>query len=257
MPLDTSRVSKIRYQIKTLVETHFASTLGRETDIVNVFSALICFESRYNVNAVGKSVSANKGTAGYQYLNSSAVSAVLNSGNPTLIANAFQGITAIGLTQVMGWNFIRGGSLSGRSEIERLRPDLALGLVVEPGTDLYAAFLGEANINKVILAGLIILEGKYRATQKIGDSWQVNGDPYTRKFYDRISGAVAAYLGLGRADANGTTPEAYAASIVGGSMYKVANSGSVKISDSQVKVASSNGPTTNGSGLGTVKQAGC
>lgn len=117
--------------------------------------------------------------------------------------------------QVVGWNFVRGASSTGQCEIERLRPDLASILVLNPGVDLIAAYIGEANLNKALLAGLVVLEGKYKAAQANGEGFSLNGDPYKRIFTSKIAAAVAAYLGLGKSDALGTTPETYARSIVG------------------------------------------
>lgn len=257
---NSTRVTKIKDIIKTLVNSSFSSTLGREPDIVNIVNALILRESSFNVNSVGKAVSTLPRTGGAAYFNSSAITSLLNSPSvtPTQVANIYKGIRAVGVMQVMGWNFVKGGAPSGVPEIQRLRPDLAGQLLVEPGEDIYSVILGESNLEKAILAGLIMLEGKYRAVSFNSTYYSVKGDYFNRKFSSRMQGAIASYLGLGASDANGTTPMQYASQILGGSYYVQANgSGSLYIRDSEVSVASSTGPTTNGTGLGTITTPGC
>jgi hypothetical protein len=256
--LDVSRVSKVRDTIKTLIDSHFASTLGREIDVVNIVSALVQKESSFNVNSTGKLVSATPGSLGYKYLRSSAISAKYATANPTETANLDKGRVAIGLMQIMGWNIIKGGSPDGVCEVQRIRPDLAGSLVINPGEDPFAVMLGESNMSNAILAGLVVLDGKYKAVYETPAGYSVKGDKYKRNFYSKISAAVAAYVGLGKADLNGTTPEAYSNSIVGGDAYAVANGkGSIKIYDSKITIASSNGPSTNGSSQSRVGSAGC
>lgn len=79
MGYNADRVSIIKDRLKNLVPTYFGATLGRETDIVNIVCALIYYESRFNVNAVGVSNSTARGSAGYKYLSSSAISTLLAS----------------------------------------------------------------------------------------------------------------------------------------------------------------------------------
>lgn len=259
MSYSSDRVSRIKDRLKDLLPTYFGSTLDRETDVVNIVAALIHLESRFNVNAVGKiNPVTNKNSAAYKYISSSCIQDVLTTGNPTQVANVSQGLQAIGLMQVVGWNFVRGASQTGKCEIERLRPDLVGQLVLAPGSDLITPYIGEANMDKALLAGLVILEGKYKAAQSNREGFFFKADPYSRVFSSRIVAAVAAYLGLGRADINNTTPEQYAQSIVGGSSYQLANGTSkIKISDSEVKKISSNGPSTNGSNQNKIGEPGC
>jgi hypothetical protein len=257
---NTVRISKVRDTITTLVNQHFASTLGREADIVNLVNALVCKESKFNVNAIGPVISSGPKNAGGVYLGSSAIKSLIT--NPSLTPlqrqNIDQGLRGVGLMQCLGLNHVRGGSPAGICELERLRPDICQPLLVNPGEDLYSVVLGESNVTKSILAGLIILEGKYKATNKSGDYFSVRGDPYNRKFVTRMQGAVAAYLGLGRSDLNGTTPELYSNQIVGGSFYLQANGKSpISIQDSEVKVISSNGPSTNSYGMNKIRPPGC
>ena len=257
---NANRVTLVKDMVKNKIESSFPSTLGREPDILNIVSALIFKESSFNVNAIGGKVSSGPRTGGGSYLSSSAVSSVLTnpSSTPTQVQNVYQGLTAVGLMQVMGHYFVRGGSPSGQTELQRSRPDLAAGLLVNPGDDIYSTILGTANIEKAITAGLIILESKYRLISTGDNYFYVKGDRYQRRFSSKLQGAVSAYLGLGAVDANGTAPEQYAAAIMGGSSYVAANGkNSIYIRDSEIKVASSNGPSTNGSNLNKITLPGC
>ena len=253
-------VSDIKDILKQLIPQYFGSTLARETDIVNIVAALIKRESSFNPDAIGIPVSTRKGTGGARYLSSSAISSALATSSPTETINIqVGGVQAMGLMQVMGWNFVRGGSPSGRCEIERLRPDLAGLLCVNPGDSIPAAIVGSSNISKALLAGLTILEGKYKAVQQNGDIFYFKNDSRKHEFSSKISAAVGAYLGLGIADALGTTAESYVQSIVGGEAYLAANGigNNPKISNSVVVIASNNGPSTNGSGRSRIGVAGC
>jgi hypothetical protein len=257
---NTNRVTLVKDVVKKLIASSFPSTLGREPDILNIVSALIYKESSFNVNAVGKQVSRGPYTGGGAFLSSSAIRALLTDpgSTSTQINNVYTGLTAVGLMQVMGHYFIRGGSPSGQTELQRSRPDLAAGLLVNPGDNIYTSILGEANIEKAITAGLIILESKYRLISTGDNYFYVKGDKYQRRFTTKLQGAVSAYLGLGAVDANGTAPEQYAATIMGGSSYVAANGkGSLKIRDSEIRTASSNGPSTNGSTLASISVPGC
>ena len=249
-------VAKIKDVIKSQISLNFSGSLGREPDIINVVSSLIYRESSFNPN----SVSSTKIT-GKNYLNSSAINAILTS--PSLTgtqkANIEQGLVATGLMQVMGYSFVRKSNPSGTSELERIRPELAAPLMVNPGESIRDHILGEANIGKQILAGLIILEGKYRLPQwNSAGYFSIKQDAFNRRFKSRLEGAVAAYIGLGRMDGNGTTPESYIATIFGGDSYQRANGkGSIYIRNSEINVASTAGPSTNGSTMSTITNAGC
>lgn len=259
-----TRITRVKDILKTQLTQHFSATLLREPDIVNIVSALIFYESGYDANAIGGQVSYLPGTGGADYMNSSAITAKFSdpSNSSIQVTNLFQGLRAFGLMQVMGWNIIRGGSPVGKSEIERLRPDLAAPLLINPGDSVVNKMLGEANLETAILAGLIVLEGKYRAVKSVvsssGTYFTFSSDPNARKFVSKIQAAVSAYLGLGKKDKNGTTPEAYASSILGGSAYAKANGpGSLYVRDSEISIASSAGPSSNGTNLAAIKIPGC
>jgi hypothetical protein len=263
--LNTVRVTQIKDITGKLVKAHFANSLGLEPDIVNIINALVKKESGFISNSLGKPVGTGKGSMGANYMNSSAVQAVLRSSSVTEIQknNIDNGLRAVGLMQIMGYNFVRKATSTGVCELERVRPDLAPQLVVEPGEDMITPILGDTNMDKAILAGLIMLEGKYRAVQPLQVSqklrgYTVKGDPYRRVFSTKLSGAIAAYIGLGKADLNGTTPEAYSASIVGGDVYIAANGkASYKIYDWSMNVVSTNGPATNGINQDKIGSPGC
>lgn len=257
---NSTRVTKVRNLLKQQIDSNFSATLGREPDIVNIVSALIYHESRFNVNAIGGTVSFSPGTGGGAYINSSAVKAILSDPGllPAQHTNIMNGLRAVGVMQVMGHYFVRGGAPSGKTELERARPDLAAPLLVNPGVDIYSNILGESNLEKAITAGLIILESKYKAVSFGPNFFYIKGDRYNRKFSSRMQGAVSGYIGLGKQDRNGTTPEAYANAIIGGPSYVAANgAGSLKIRDSEIVIASSNGPSTNGTGMKTIVPPGC
>lgn len=256
MSYSVDRVNKIRGTISSHVKTYFGSTLANEGDIVNVFNALVYLESGFRFDATGPTVSSRAGTTGYGYINSTAVQKVLQSGTPLEKANILKGLNGLGLCQVMGWNFVKGGAPSGKCEIEARRPDLAGTLCVAPGVDLAAWVLGEANVSKSLLAGLVILESKYKAVVLRNRAYSFPSDRYNRQFESRISAAVAGYLGLGAMDKLGTTPQEYARRIVGGSTYQAANSGRIIVSE-QVLTAKNGGPATNGTGQSVILPPGC
>lgn len=253
-----NRVATIKDTIPKLLDAHFGATLGREYDCTNIFTALVHYESKFDVNAMSRTNPTNRGTAGYGFLSSSAIQKILISGSALEKDNVYKCLRAIGLTQVLGFYFMKGSSQTGVCELERLRPDLASTLTVAPGADPTVGILGEANISKSLLAGLIILEGKYKTVSSSGGYFTVRGDRYKRLFPSKISASVAAYLGLGKADINGTTPENYVSSIVGGRSYVLANGKNpIKITDSVYNVASANGPGTNGSNKTNIGPPGC
>lgn len=251
-----ARRQAIRTTIQKVIESKFKSTLGQEKDIVNIFLALVHLESHFNVNAMGKPVSPSVSSGARDYWNSTVVQNVINTGTPAQKANLPTGYQAIGLTQVMGWNVVRGASkATNRCEVERLRPDLVDQLCSSAGDDLTTKFLGESGMENIITAGLVILEGKWKAVTQVKDGWKAG----SWVFPLRISAAVAAYLGLGKKDVvTGITPTSYAASIVGGSNYLAANGTSSPIvRDSQTQTASSSGPIINIASANNQAVAGC
>lgn len=269
------RRQDLRGIIKTHLDTHFKSTLATQNDMVNIFLALMLRESSFDngANSAPPAIVAkgSKGeTAGYSYLYSSVIQnklkeieAIRSSGSSTddqkeaakqQYKNIYSGLTPFGLTQTMGWNHVKGASSTGKCLIESARPDLAPGLVIAPGDSLKNFLLGDSNMSKNVLAGLIVLESKWNSCKPSKDGWRIGDYVYPL----RISAAVSAYLGLGKADQLNTTPGAYTASIVGGSFYAKANGASAPvIRDSSIQYASSDGPLIALSSTTRVTSTGC
>lgn len=252
----TEVVTKIKDLIRSHVLAYFSTTLGLEKDIVNICAAQYYLESRFNVNSQGPVLTNQENR---NYIASSAVQKVLKEGSVDQRTNITMASRVLGLGQVSGHYMVRKGAPSGVGEIERLRPDLAQVACINAGEDLNAFYLGEENMSKQILTALIILEDKWNRTKSSGANWVVTGDRNGNVFPSRISGAIGAYLGLGKADSNGTTPVGYATSIVGGAMYAAANGTNPIIYQSSVKspTAIAAGPATNGVNYAKIATPGC
>lgn len=253
----TTLRSKMRQIYDAQVKSNFAGTLGQVTDIVNVLLSQAYYESRLNVNALGPVLHTSSSVA-KDYLSSPAIIKLLATGNPTQKANANVGIQALGLGQSLGLNSVRGASAkTGRCLIETARPDLAGTLCVNPGDDLVATFLGDANLEKALQLQLVVLESKWVNVVMSTNGWMSKGDIYSRIFPSRITASIAAYLGLGAADQNKTSPQAYAAAIVGGQTYAIANGTSLQVAQRSLQVASVTSPATNGSTQPRLVPPGC
>lgn len=224
----TSSVSfkqSLRQIITNSISTYFSATLGREADIVNIVMSLIYLESSFRVTAIGKSIPIAVSSSARDYWNSSAVSCARATASAQQLANLQEGLQAWGLMQCMGWNLVRGGSIAGRGKqvIEAVRPDLAARLCVNPGESIRAKYYGEAGLENQILAGLVILESKYKAVKGSGTNFTIG----VLSFSAKMPAAVAAYLGLGTKDVvTGITPQQYSNSICYGKAYQTANNGS-------------------------------
>lgn len=245
---------KLRSTTADLLKQHFGSTLNTVPDMVNIFMALMLRESSFNVNAeFSHPLSPFTSSGAFDYQNSTAIQQILTSGEPQKIANESQGRTALGLTQVMGWNVVRGASkaLGGKCLVEKYRHELAGTLCVNPGDDIRSKLQGEGNISNSILAGLVVLESKYNyGPYYKNGNWVVKVNSVELTFPSRIYAAVAGYLGYASGgDANSTTYLAYANDIIGGSFYRLANGSSapsVYTSNPQSATVASAGPTTSG-----------
>jgi hypothetical protein len=254
---------KLRSTTEGLIKQYFGPTLGTVSDMTNIFMALMYQESTFNVNAeFSTPLSPITSSGAADYYNSSAIQSLFQ-GNPSdqrlavIYQNEPQGRTAIGLTQVMGWNIIKGASKSGKCVVEQFRPDLASILCINPGESVRAKLLGEANMSNSILAGLVVLESKWKAIHPSGSDWSIKVGGKTLLFPSRIYGAVAGYLGYSGSDANGTTYTKYANAIIGGSMYAAANgpvAPSVGTARVQTAAVAAKGPLTIG---GVGKIPGC
>lgn len=262
--VNDSRRQIIRAAIEKNLTQYFSKSLGKQEDMVNIFTALIFLESRFNVNATYTGAlsydNEYSGAADYHY--SPVIQKILQTGNKYQIANEPQGRRAWGLTQSMGWNHIRGASKkNGVCEIERIASkkdgSLVARLTVAPGEDVSTILTGESNVENSVLAGLLILESKWDLCKQNSQGWSVGKS--SQVFPSRISASIGAYLGLGKADKFGTTPAMYAASIVGGAMYKTANGTSAPaIRDSKIQYASStSGPPITLASGSNQKPTGC
>lgn len=253
----TTLRNNMRQIYQAQISANFAGTLGQVTDIVSILVSQAYYESRLNTNALGPILSLSSSIV-RDYLNSPAITTFLATANPTQKANVRIGIQAMGLGQSLGLNSVRGASAkTGKCLIEAARPDLSSTLCVNPGEDLIAAFLGDSNLQKALQIQMVVLESKWKSVVSTSDGWMSKGDPFSRIFPSRISASVAAYLGLGAADSNGTTPVAYAASIVGGQNYSIANGTNLQVAQRSVQTASAASPSTNGSNAIRITKAGC
>jgi hypothetical protein len=211
----TSYKQTLRSLISSNLSQYFSSTLAQEADMANIFMALIYTESSFNSSAIGPQLSPSTSSIAKDYWSSTPIQNILSTGTAQQRANAAQGLSALGLCQVMGLYFVRGSSkASGKQTLEASSNPAAQTLLVNPGDN-------------------IILESKYKIVKGSGNSFSIGNIGFTSK----ISAAVAGYLGVGKADANGTTPQQYAYNIVRGPKYQIANNGSSGY------VASANGAT--------------
>lgn len=214
----------LRQVISETINSYFSGTLGQEPDIVNIVMALCYRESSFRPNQPGPVLPLADSSIARDYWNSPVIVAARQNATPQQLANINEGLRAWGVMQVGGWNVVRGASKAGggKTEIEKARPDLAGQLMVGPGESIRAKYDGETNLRTQVQAGLVMLESKWKQVKGSGISWKIGN--FT--FNSRISGAVAAYLGLGARDVvTGLTPQAYANSIVYGQAYQIANNG--------------------------------
>jgi hypothetical protein len=248
----------IRAVITSTINANFANTLGTVTDIVNIVMALCYTESSLNPNgAPGPNVGITQ-NIGKDYWTSTVIVAARATANPQQLANIGQGLNAWGLMQCGGWNLVKGASKAGagRTEIEVSRPDLAPQLMVNAGESLSAKFHGDATVSNQILAGLVMLESKFKRVRGSGSAFQIGRFNFGLK----IAAAVAGYIGLGSHDSLGTTPQAYSNKIVYGSSYTAANgpgSASKAAANNPNAVQTAGGPVTVGSPSTNLTPVGC
>ena len=239
-----------------ILKASFGTTLNKVPMMPQIMMALFYRESSFDYNSISPSNGwTDPKKFGYAYMRYSAISAVYNNPGTTATqkANIELGVSGIGLGQVLGMYFLQGASQTGAAPLMTMRPDLAGPLILTPGSDIVAAVCGEANARKAILASLIVLESKYKSVKNFSGNY---GIVPTQLFANPIGAAVAGYLGLGTSDINGATPAGYAAEIVGGSIYQVANSSSLNLKQYAV-TGTAGGPSTNGTGISPLKVPGC
>lgn len=242
--------------IKSELSTNFQSSFPGATDMHNIVLALVARESSFsNEHAV------NSGSTDKNFVSSSIYKSISSSGTPTQKANMSNASRYVyGAMQVRGSYLISKGNPSGVCEIERIRPDLSSSVCISAGEDPASYFLGNVNLLRSIRAGLIILEGKYKAVPGI---MKQTGYGYSYRnllFSSQIEAAIGSYLGLGSSDIFSTTPTQYAKDIVGGPFYVIAN-GPITPRSQQydprgaAKLAA--GPVTNSSSMDKVSVVGC
>lgn len=225
-------VQVIRYEVEALVKKHFSATLGTIPDIVNLVISCIYKES-------GFSTKANSGSHGAlqvrRFMGYSAIAAKFSNPKTTQYekANMRNSVAGFGLMQATGWYLIEGAGPNGQNELMRMRPDIAGTLIVPPGVDINTK-LGPDQMTNQLLAGLIILENKY----KVAPNLVANPTTAKKPYVDRVSATFGSFLGSGT-DKFNTTPQEYAASIIRGQAYKVANGYSAAI-----PTGGNNTPTT-------------
>lgn len=248
----------IREVASRLIDQYFKPTLGSEQGIIEYVMALMDYESRLRpdspsgplVSEVATGKQKKGSSRASQYVNSGPVASILQSGSPEQRRNVAAGKQAHGIMQVMGWNIVRGSSSkTQRCEFqESNRPDVASRLLIDAGESIVAKLAGAENLENNILAGLLLLEMKWKSIRKQPDGWGAGENP-ANVFPSRISAAIGAYLGSGKDLVTGVSVKDYVSSITGGTSFRRANDGSGgKTSQIKTAVAASSGPTTNGTG---------
>lgn len=225
-PISTAKsytsIQVVKAEIDKLIAANFSGTLGTIPEVTKYILACVYKESTFNSRA-------NSGIHGEsqlrRFLGYSAISAKMS--NPTTgeqeKANMRNSVAGFGLMQATGWYLIKGAGPNGQNELMRMRPDLASRLVVEPGIDINTK-LGPDMVTNQLLAGLIILEDKYKVAPSLVANPTTQKKPYT----DRISATFGGFLGKGT-DKFGSTPQAYASSIIHGQAYAIANGTTSKV----------------------------
>lgn len=214
----TTIKQNVRAVITSTLSQYFANTLNKEKDIVNIVMAICQKESSFNLSAKGGELNPYTSSIAKDYSNSTPIINLLSGTDYSKQNNIVDGRHAWGLMQSLGLNHLAGCSKkSGKTEIEANRPDLVGQLVFPPGTALKPLLNGSATIGLQILAGLVILE----------DKWKQNRTTYS----SRLASAVGGYLGVGSDLVTGQSNTGYVADIMYGSSYKLANNSNTGGSD--------------------------
>lgn len=213
-----SQIQVIEAEVNNLIKQHFSSTLGTITDITKLVLACIYHESRFNT-AANSGLHSEGHFQRFKKYPSIAAKYASDKTSEREKVNMRDSVAGFGLMQATGWYAIKGAGPGGKNEFMRMRPDLAGPLLVEPGEDVNKT-LGPDKMSNQILAGLIILEDKYRAAGSLVSDPPTAAKPYTSK----LAATFGGYLGKGT-DKFGSNPMAYASSIIQGDSYRMANSG--------------------------------
>lgn len=225
-PVSTAKsytsIQVVKAEIDKLISAHFSGTLGTIPEVTKYVLACVYKESTFNSKA-------NSGIHGdvqlRRFLGYSAISSKMN--NPATSeqekSNMRNSVAGFGLMQATGWYIIRGAGPGGQNELMRMRSDLAGPLLIDPGIDVNTK-LGPGMITNQLLAGLIILEDKFKTSGSFVANPTTQKKPYT----DKITATFGGYLGRGT-DKGGMDPQTYASSIIRGDAYARANGTSSKV----------------------------
>jgi hypothetical protein len=260
---------KLGKLVRTIISAHFKPSFpGLDPEFLALVTMAICQRESSLRNGPYPTYT---GSPDRSFVASSVYQAVLATNDPVKIGNVGRAASSVyGIMQVRGSYLIKKGSKTGMSEIERIRPDLAASVCVTAGDSLEDAILGpdDAAVTRAVTAGLIILQDKYATVPKVMTSNPDGSFTYSKsglRFSKRITAAVGMYLGLSGPDRFGTTSVDYAASIVGGDSWRIANGYSQTATyapgaaDNYVPPPPSLvvGPSTNGTGMARIVPPDC
>lgn len=242
-------VQRIRGIVSSLLEQHFKSTLGSEQGMVDYFMALMKKESSLNPNGPkGALISDLSSSRARDYMNSPGVRVVDATATPLQRQNIQDGKRAHGLVQLMGWNIVRRGSARAQKcEFEQLkRQDLAAQFLVNAGDSITDKLSGEANMERSILGGLLLLEAKWLICRSVTGGWTAGGDT----FATRLACAIGAYHGAAKPGTDlAALSRSYVASVMGGDAYRAVTKGTAgQSSEVRTAQAAASGPATDGGG---------
>ena len=182
------------------------------------------------------------------YMNSPGVRKLDTTSTPLQRRNIQDGKRAHGIMQLMGWNIVRSGSAKAQKcEFEQLsRKDLAEQFLVNAGDSIVDKLSGEANLERNILGGLLLLESKWERCRAVSGGWSAGGDT----FQTRLACAIGAYHGAAKPGTQlAELSRDYVTSVMGGRSYQAVMKGGAGQSSSVVTAsAAASGPSTNGGG---------
>lgn len=244
-----STVQKAREIVTSLLGQHFSSTLGSEQGIVDYVLALMQQESSLKPNGPpGPLISDVTSSRARDYMNSPGVRSLDASSTPLQRRNIQDGKRAHGIMQLMGWNIVRGGSARAQKcEFQELRrKSLAETFLVNAGDSITDKLSGEANIERSILGGLLLLESKWERCRSVSGGWNAGGDT----FATRLACAIGAYHGAAKPGTNlAQASRDYVVSVMGGRSYQAITKGTAgQSSEVRTAQAAAAGPATNGGG---------
>lgn len=257
-----SRAQEIRGIIQSLVTSTFSGTLGTEKDIVNICMAICQQESTMGqrlqglyLGTPGDSSAPNliitNSSGARDYWQSSPVQALVSTASAAQRQNLKDGLCAWGVMQVMGWNLVR--NASKRAKRQDLQGTPADSIMVNAGESISAVLGGQNNFRNQILAGLSILEAKWKISRRLSSGqWQIGNITYN----NQISCAVRGYIGLSDFDlGTGLRSSTYVENVIGGKYYQIANNGAT--SNVNTAVANTSSPPATIASTGTAVVPGC